>query len=381
MKVMFIDGTTLEYGPEHLSGHPLGGSQSALLMVAEGLARSGVEVLAAGRHFPEGRAAAGFSCVRLGEQSFGQFHDVDVVVTLNRLMTRELLTRAFRPGCRYLHWHQNDSRSPYGRTFMSRASWEHVNGFVLVSHFQANDFVSRFGLPSAQVTVIGNPVPHQFLSLFDSGTSILGGKDPDLMIYASAPNRGLDGLLHIVLPALRRRRPSVRLEVYSGFYLDQGLRYAGVESQDQTAAMEALLAEGARMPGVRVGRGLRKDELALRFREAAVLCYPCTFRETFCNTVREAMAAACIVSTTDAGVLPETTAGFGVLTRTHVGAEQQVQFDGAAFASATLAALEARNKTPEVVEQRLRQQIEYVRRNSALEVVTAQWLRLLRDVS
>jgi glycosyltransferase involved in cell wall biosynthesis len=252
-----------------------------------------------------------------------------------------------------------------------------VDRFVFVSHWQASAFVALFGLPSARAGVIGNPVPEVFLGLFPPGTPILAAKDPDLLVYASAPNRGLEGLVRYVLPELRRSRPALRLEIYSGFYLDQGLSYRDAKGGNADQMQEAWLAEAQGLPGVTVSRGVPKTELARRFGRAAMLCYPCVFRETFCSVAREAMAAGCLVVTSTAGALPETTAGFATLVPARATPDQFAELEVSAFTRAALQALESRDRTPDAVERRLALQTEFVRANSSPAVVGGMWLDLL----
>jgi glycosyltransferase involved in cell wall biosynthesis len=373
MRVMFVDGSSYNYSPSALQEQPLGGSQSALLTVAAELSRLGWEVLVASPHFTEGQAADGYHCVHLDTTKFDRFPDVEVVISLNILLHPEFLSRHFTPGFRYLHWHQNDARSPYGTVLADSNNWRHVNHFVFVSHYQAGDFIARFGMSARAISVIGNPVPDLFLSLLPDGEEILSRKDPGLLVYSSAPNRGLAPLIRTIWPELHKQRPDLRLEIYSGFYMDHGVHYQGSARTEADAA----LAEAKRSPGVTVNRGVAKQELAQRLASALMFCYPCIFRETFCSAVREAMAAGCLVCATASGALPETTAGFAGLTAVSTTATQFVYTDAGSFVKMTLAALDAVQREPKIVERRLRQQIEYVRTNSAPVVIAGQWRRLL----
>ena len=377
---MFIDGGALLDDPSALERRPLGGSQSAMLLVAAELARRGMEVGVTSPRFPGEAQVDGVRCVRWDPERASAILDADVVVSQNGLLAPEFADRHLAPGRRYVHWHQNDTRSPYGRVFGNGRDWRRVDRFVFVSHRQAGDFASTFGLPSSRLRVIGNPVAEDFLSVFPEGAPILAGKDPELLVYASAPNRGLEGLLKFVLPALRKTRPGLRLEIYSGFHMDQGLGYRDVEGRDTVARQEAWLAGAQATPGVTLNRGVPKAELARRFGRAAMLCYPCTFRETFCLVAREAMATGCLVATSTAGALPETTAGFAVLVAAKPTATQFVELEAGAFARAVLAALDARDRNPEATERRLARQIRYVRENSAPAVIGGLWQDLLASL-
>ncbi len=378
LKIVFVDPSPVHYQPAFLDDEPLGGSQSAMLLVARELSHLGMDVTVIGRHFEEGQTKFGFSSARFDEATPELYEGVDVIVSISQLLPAEWIRLHFGPRCRYVAWHHNDSNSPDGRFFRDRNVWRHVDRFVFASHYQASDFVSRFRLPSVRVLVIGNPVPNAFLSLFPQDAPILLEKDENLLVYASAPNRGLERLIRLIFPELRKVRPELRLEVHSGFYLNQGLRYVANAGQEMTAGIDALLAEAEQTPGVALSRGIAKQELAQRLKRAMMLVYPTGFRETFCSSVREAMAAGCIVSTTRLGALSETTAGFGVLSRPVV---RKLGFavDPIEFVQMSLAALEKVVKKPESIERSLRLQVNYVRENSDPARISTMWRSMLEE--
>jgi glycosyltransferase involved in cell wall biosynthesis len=371
MKVVFIDPPDIRYGPDALETEPLGGSQSALLVIAHELARGGIDVTVATKHFPHGTQHQDVRCMNLARAREEQNLDSDVAVTVNRVLPEKEMRGLFRRRPYLVHWHKNDVLSPYGRNFAHSAFYSHVDHFVFCSHFQANGFLRVHALPSHKVSVIPNPIAPAFCNLFAGDAPILSQKDPDLLVYASGPNRGLSALIATIWPGLLKHRPALRLEVYSGFYLDQGIGYS-LKQESTADRIRQQLANTAASPGVTLSRGVPKPLLAQRFRAASMLCYPCTFPETSCHVVLEAMAAGCLVSTTTIGALPETAAGFSRLT----------PFSPAAGGSArefirnTLEALDSRDRQPRETERRLRQQVEHVNAAHAPAAVARLWRHL-----
>ena len=71
-----------------------------------------------------------------------------------------------------------------------------------------------------------------------------------------------------------------------------------------------LLNRAASTPGVRYLGLAPNDEILEALQDVDILSYPCTFRETSCISVIEAMSAGCRVVVPALGALPETTAGF-----------------------------------------------------------------------
>jgi glycosyltransferase involved in cell wall biosynthesis len=374
MKVAFVDLSELAYRLDAIDSAPLGGSQSAMMVVAQELIAGGDQVFVIGmqlEHESEHRGIVGLNVRRVTEK---EFEHVDVVVTVNYVMQKETVERMFpRRRPRLIHWHKNDALALYAANFARREFYAHVDRFVFGSHFQANSFIGLYGLPYAAVTVIPNPLAAAYCRLFGAGEPILAAKDPELLIYASAPNRGLEGLLKIVYPGLVKARPSLRLEVYSGFYLEQGagFQYKGA---DMTQHYQKLIRDAGKLPGVTCHPGVPKAVLAQRMRRAAMLCYPTIFRETSCHVAMEAMAAGCLVASTTIGAIPETTAGYG-----HLTPATQEDFEPAAFTANTLKVLEARDADMAGSERRLNQQVEHVNRTHAPAVIGRLWREFLES--
>src|SRR5262249_37346040 len=79
------------------------------------------------------------------------------------------------------------------------------------------------------------------------------------------------------------------------------------------ARHEATLAEVRGLPGCHVHGNVLQKELARELMRSAIFFYPSTFLETSCIAAMEAMAAGCVVVTSDAGALPEPVGDAGVL--------------------------------------------------------------------
>ena len=374
MRIVFVDGSDLKFDITSIDTEPLGGSQSAMFIVAEHIANSGHEVSIAARHFSSGFSRRGISGIQLKDAMAGAIPGADIVITLNFLLGPLDLRSAFGRSALYIHWHQNDVFSPYGRKFSNPEFYRHVDHFIFASHWQANTFIGKYGLPCSRVTVIANPVSPHFVGLLPDSAPILAFKDPNLLYYASAPHRGLELLLTKVFPAIKANRPMLRLEVYSGFYLNQGMDFKDL------ANIEKIIQMCKDSPGVDFCHGLPKVEFAERVKSAVMLCYPCSFRETSCMVALEAMAAGCQLSVTAAGGIPETTAGHAKLTPISMmpGDDRRFIYDVSTFVANTLHLLDERERNPQGVENNLRRQVDHVTACHAPAVIGSGWERTLR---
>ncbi len=373
MRVAFIDKSKLRYPSGALGRVPLGGSQSAMLALAAELARRGLEVVVVAAGLEARGEHEGVEFLPFSDVAGGAVPRSDVAVTLNTVASPAERAHPLMRGARWLHWHQNDPGARESGVFERGQPGARADGYVFVSHWQASRVLARYGLPADRVRVIPNPLAPDFERLFAPGESCVAAKDPELLVYASAPNRGLGALVRTAWPALRRARPALRLEVFSGFYLDQGMRYVGGAGEDGAGEIEAFLADCAAAPGVAFERGLAKPALAARLKRAALLCYPCSFPETFCIALAEAMAAGCLVSTSDAGALPETSAGFARMAPFSPGKG----VDLARFVANTLELLERLRARPGETDAQLMRQAAWARRCYAPAAVARQWLELL----
>ena len=128
---------------------------------------------------------------------------------------------------------------------------------------------------------------------------------PPVLVYTNTPFRGLLILL-VAFPLIRAAIPGCRLRVFSSMGVYQW-------EPDSDVLYRTLYALARDLPGVEYLGSVSQTALADALAEADMLAYPNVFPETSCIAVMEAMAAGCLVCTTNMGALPETTAGFGFL--------------------------------------------------------------------
>jgi glycosyltransferase involved in cell wall biosynthesis len=188
-------------------------------------------------------------------------------------------------------WMHHDVDQRWVQWCKDRELVESVNCFVFISSWQREQYLTQFGLPAQRCFVLKhalnlNSEPHRW--------------EPGPIwrcAYTSTPFRGLD----VLLDAWERLSPmNAELHLWSSMKLylaDDG-------------PYEHLYKRAEAMPNVTYHGLAPNAELRAALRNMHFLVYPCTFRETSCLAVIEAMAAGCRVITSSLGALPETTGGY-----------------------------------------------------------------------
>jgi hypothetical protein len=70
-----------------------------------------------------------------------------------------------------------------------------VDGFAMVSEWQAECFCQVFGLDPTRIGILRNAVGPAFADLFGGGPILAAKVGPPTLCYTSTPFRGLDRLL------------------------------------------------------------------------------------------------------------------------------------------------------------------------------------------
>jgi len=344
--IVFIDATGWAYDPDTPFERALGGSESAACYLAPELVKLGHRVTLASRA-AKPKLVRGVRCQPVRGMEDCVLRNADCVVHLSGFAHSWLaeLKAQCRPDARQILWtgHAHDRAAV--ATLAQPEIQSLIDGFAMVSEWQAGCFWQAFGLDPARIGILRNAVSPAFADLF-GGNPILPAKEgPPTLCYTSTPFRGLDRLL-VAFPRIRAAVPDARLEIYSSM----GIYNALLDPH------EPLYEAARRSPGVAYHGSVAQPALAQALRRATMLAYPNTFAETSCIAVMEAMAAGCAVVTSDLGALPETGAGFIDLMPPLADADAHAE----AFADRVIQLLAARQADPVGTERRLQAQVAYV---------------------
>jgi len=271
MKITFYENRSeLKYNPNTAKNVGIGGLETCLIELSKEFAKRGHDVTC----FVRCNTPDLYDRVKFYDVSSYEPSDVDLFIGLESF-PREIKAKTV------VNWvHRNEIKSA--------TAFLEVDKIVLVSEWQ-KDYFLRGGLPSelaSKIEVISNGVN---LELFaQQGIT----KEEFSIVYATFPTKGLIYLSEI-FPRIRERVPQAALHVYSGAGL------WGWDNEQFRPMYNKMIKAGILFHG-QEGR----ERLAKRLNEYKIYLYPCTFLETFCLSVLEAMAAGCVPVTTSMGNLP-----------------------------------------------------------------------------
>jgi glycosyltransferase involved in cell wall biosynthesis len=253
--------------------------------------------------------------------------------------------------------HADDQPSMEPLEFMrERKAW---TGYAFVSQWQLEQYCDVYWLPRERTRVMRNAIAPAFVEKRPKEPWFRRG-EPPVLVYTSAPYRGLDVLL-TAFPVIRTGVPGTKLRVFSGLSITRG---GPEDNQYADLHRQCLATEGVDYVGP-----VSQPALADALSDAAALAYPSTYPETSCIAALEAMAMGATVLTTRLGALPETLAGFGRMVEPQDNAPALAK-DFAAMAVETLIDM-ARN-TDEAARRR-DAQIEFVRKNYTWPTRALEW--------
>ena len=347
MRIIFVHRTTVDYTVETPYLRAVGGTEAGISYLAAELASFGHSVIHLANTSAPG-TYRGVECLNHHASLNKELlNSADVVVVANEAAGAMLRDMGVQKPL-VLWAHHADDQAPIEPLEFSRErkAW---TAFAFVSQWQMEEFCRVYWLPRERARVMRNAV-----SPAVAGTSARPPwyllKTPPVLVYTSAPYRGLDVLLK-AFPAVRHAIPEARLRIFSGLSTTRG---GPEDNQYADLQRQCLLTAGAEYAGP-----VSQSALAIALRDAAALAYPCTYPETSCIAALEAMAMGATVITTRLGALPETLAGHGVL----IDSADQPEPLAANFSAAVVSTLKSQRLLPAAASARRTAQIDYIREN------------------
>ena len=171
-----------------------------------------------------------------------------------------------------------------------------LDNLLCVSDWQANLLCHHSGFPKQKVCLLRNGVQLSNFSGFET-------RQKKRLIFTSHPNRGLDFVPYI-FSALKKKHPDMELHIFGG---------AVTHGKSEEEKEQRLIEDLKKMDGCFVHGPVKQRELSRELMRSAIWIYPTAFSETSCISAMEAQAAGCAIVTSALAALPETVDQAGVL--------------------------------------------------------------------
>jgi len=300
MHIVFVDSVPWPYRIDAPLNRPIGGTQSALCYLMIALAGRGLRVTLINAAPPHE-----YRSVRAISSSFppAAIADAEAVIMINDPVPGSLAQLTpLAPRAKKILWQHHAPDQPSVQMMAEAETLRAWDAVIFVSAWQEQEYVKTFpAVAAARHKVLRNAISPAFENLF-GGLPVLACKSPaPRLAYTSTPFRGLDRLL-LAWPQVLAAYPGAELQIFSSMKLYQS---------DDPEPIARLLDHARQSPGVTHVGPVPQSELAEAMRESLILAYPNSFPETACIAVMEALAAGCIVVTSDMAALPETLGGYG----------------------------------------------------------------------
>ena len=294
MRIAFFAESCLPIHAKTLSERPLGGTETALIRLAEILQTRGHDVTVFTSHKSPPPSQPRYLHAP-AVHAEGMF---DVFVCVKDY--KPAVSGA--PGKRIFYWTGDGFDQYINFGFGDPRVAKKVDYFLAVSEWHKQSLCEASGFPLDKTAVIYNGVHLPYFA----GTE---QRSRRRLIFTSAPYRGLN-LVPPIYKKLKERYSDLELHVYSGMSLyDTDQPFRG----PQVAQFEQIKKVLLTMPGCFVHGNITQARLARELMKSSILIYPNTIFETFCIVALEGLAAGCPVIASNNSALPETIGNAGVV--------------------------------------------------------------------
>lgn len=177
---------------------------------------------------------------------------------------------------------------------LANGGWARFHKIIFVSNWQMNVYCIRYNIPMSRCEVMLNAI---------EPIDIPAAKPMDKLRlgYWSTPHRGLNILIP-VFDYLASKYNYIELDVFSSFQI-----YGW---KDRDHPYESLFQQCRDHPKINYHGSVSNDKIREYVRDAHILAYPCTWTETSCIVLMEAMSAGMLCVHPNLGALYETGANW-----------------------------------------------------------------------
>lgn len=306
MKIVFIVNESIAFDGTMLEKRPLGGIETAVIRLAEELLNLGQDVVVVTQHDNPPLSEVPYLPLR----ALNRLGSVDVLVCVRdwKLALLDLSTK------RRFFWTGDSYDQPVTFGISDHRIKDKIDLFLCVSNWHRETFARESQFPLERMRVLRNGV---HLPYFEGDVQ----KNWKRLAYSSMPYRGL-AFLPEIFKGVKSTHGDAELAILSGYKTYEGSVPTPPHMIQQ---YELILDDLKKNTGVHVIGNVKQSQLAKEFMQASILAYPNTFEETSCISAMEAIAAGCVVITSEKGALPETVGESGVFIKGEPGTKEYTQ--------------------------------------------------------
>lgn len=281
-------------------------------------------------------------------------HDLLKEVAIHFSRPRELYDDV--PNILYCHDLAEDPEN----NILANNGWEKFDHFVFVSAWQRDQYITRFGMPYSDCTVIHNAIEKQYT---------LPEKDYETIrfIYHTTPHRGLE-LLVPIFDALTKEFDNIHLDVYSGFEI------YGWEQRN--APYEGVFNNIRGNPKMTYHGVVNNDVVLEALDKAHIFLYPNIWKETSCIALIEAIKSGVLCIHPNYGALSET-AGHATVMYDYT---EDTQYH-ANFAFSVAKQILENQKADPTFLKKLTTSDRYALGRNSINSFTNSWNKLIKDLT
>lgn len=188
------------------------------------------------------------------------------------------------------------AEDPQAAKALSNGKWNNFHRIVFVSNHQMQKYIALYNIPWSRCIVLKNAIRP-----IDAHNK---PKNKIKLGYWSTPHRGLNILLP-VFTELCKKYDNIELDVFSSFNL-----YGWA---DRDKDFKELIDSCKDHPKINYHGTVSNDKLRNAIKDIHILAYPCTWEETSCITLLEAMSGGCLAVHPNLGALYETSANWSLM--------------------------------------------------------------------
>lgn len=279
MKILFIDGST-GFDPNRIENKATGGILSSLTILPKLLAEKGHEVLVKST-WNRSEVIDRVKYLSLTDE----VKQADIVVFNRNVLSNEIVAQAKVAGAKTVWW----LHDVVDHRYLIDDAFKQIDGIIALSRYCRDTYSSFYGIEKEKFAVIPNGVDK---SVFSPGK--YSDRNPHLMIYASAPIKGMKPIGYLC-ENFKRQDPRNEIRMYASQKLH--------DKQDD--ALIRFQLEQAKKSGVTVLDPIPQAELAKVMREAWLFLMPNSYPEICSNLLLQARASGLPVIGSPTGSIPE----------------------------------------------------------------------------